>query len=137
MPISWKCTVQQYTGLLHPLFDGKDEVQIYDYVDVHEPMLEKMYQRRLKGYASIGYSAKSEIESIEEIHPILNSLTFVPVRHMYTVATPRRTYVFLLCTPKQKASHFCEAFIIYCKLPNNYGVTNHFNCETESFGNEA
>ena len=79
MPISWKGTVQQYAGRLHRLFEGKEEVQIYDYVDVYEPMLENMYQRRLKGYASIGYKAKGATEPIEEIHSIFNSLNFAPV----------------------------------------------------------
>ena len=79
MPISWKGTVQQYAGRLHRLFEGKEEVQIYDYVDVYEPMLENMYQRRLKGYASIGYKAKGTTEPIEEIHSIFNSLNFAPV----------------------------------------------------------
>ena len=60
MPISWKGTLQQYVGRLHRLCDDKKDVQVYDYVDVHVPMLEKMYGRRLKGYASIGYQAKGE-----------------------------------------------------------------------------
>ena len=60
MPISWKGTLQQYAGRLHRLLDRKKEVQIYDYVDVHVRMLEKMYQKRLKGYASMGYKVKGE-----------------------------------------------------------------------------
>ena len=32
---------------------------IYDYVDIHVPVCEVMYRRRLKGYASIGYSIRS------------------------------------------------------------------------------
>lgn len=58
LPISWKGKVAQYAGRLHRNFSGKTEVQIYDYVDVHIPMLEKMYQKRLKGYSSIGYKIK-------------------------------------------------------------------------------
>lgn len=58
MPISWKGTLQQYAGRLHRLYEGKEEVIVYDYVDVHVRMLEKMYQRRLSGYASIGYKMK-------------------------------------------------------------------------------
>ena len=61
MPISWKGTLQQYAGRLHRLFAGKNEVLIYDYVDIHVQVFEKMYNRRLSGYASIGYKAKGEI----------------------------------------------------------------------------
>jgi len=55
MPISWKGTLQQYVGRLHRLHDGKRVVQVYDYADVREPMLARMYERRLKGYAAIEY----------------------------------------------------------------------------------
>jgi superfamily II DNA or RNA helicase len=49
MPISWKGTLQQYAGRLHRLFDGKNEVQIYDYVGICVRMLDKMYNKRLAG----------------------------------------------------------------------------------------
>ena len=58
MPVAWKGTLQQYAGRLHRLWEAKRDVQIYDYVDIHVRMLEKMYGKRLKGYASIGYKAK-------------------------------------------------------------------------------
>ncbi len=54
MPISWKGTLQQYAGRLHRLFENKKEVKIYDYADIHVRMLETMYWKRLKGYASMG-----------------------------------------------------------------------------------
>ena len=60
MPISWKGTLQQYAGRLHRLYENKNEVQIYDYVDIHVRMLEKMYSKRLNGYAAISYKAKGE-----------------------------------------------------------------------------
>lgn len=60
MPISWKGTLAQYAGRLHRDYVGKQEVLIYDYIDAHIPMLERMYQRRLSGYASIGYSIKGD-----------------------------------------------------------------------------
>ena len=60
MPISWKGTLQQYVGRLHRLHDNKRVVQVYDYVDDWVPMLERMYERRLKGYAAIGYTIDQE-----------------------------------------------------------------------------
>ena len=47
-------------GRLHRLFKTKKEVRIYDYVDIQVKMLERMYQKRLNGYASMGYKAKGE-----------------------------------------------------------------------------
>ncbi len=58
MPIAWKGTVAQYAGRLHRNFEGKNEVLIYDYVDVHIPVLERMYHKRLTAYKSVGYSVR-------------------------------------------------------------------------------
>ena len=58
MPISWKGTLAQYAGRLHRNYEGKNEVRIYDYVDVYVPMLERMYHKRVKGYAELGYQIK-------------------------------------------------------------------------------
>ena len=58
MPISWKGRLHQYAGRLHRLYEGKTEVRIYDYVDVHVPVLERMYRKRLTGYAGIGYTVE-------------------------------------------------------------------------------
>ena len=58
MPISWKGTLAQYAGRLHRNYEGKREVRIYDYVDIRIPMLERMYHKRLKGYADLGYQVK-------------------------------------------------------------------------------
>jgi len=55
-PISWKGRLQQYAGRLHREYEGKTDVRIYDYIDIHEPMCDNMYHKRLKGYASIGYT---------------------------------------------------------------------------------
>jgi superfamily II DNA or RNA helicase len=79
MPISWKGTLQQYAGRLHRLYNGKKEVQVYDYADVHVAMLEKMYQKRLRGYASIGYKTKGTPQPLEEAHSIFDNRTFFPV----------------------------------------------------------
>ena len=61
MPISWKGTLQQYAGRLHKLFANKKEVQIYDYVDIHVRMLERMYHKRLNGYARLGITQKEKV----------------------------------------------------------------------------
>lgn len=60
IPISWKGIVEQYTGRLHREYPGKEELRIYDYVDIHVPLCELMYRRRIKGYAGIGYKPKSK-----------------------------------------------------------------------------
>ena len=55
MPISWKGTLVQYAGRLHRQLPDKREVRIYDYVDGAVPLLARMFDRRLRGYRSMGY----------------------------------------------------------------------------------
>ncbi|HOV13823.1 MAG TPA: DEAD/DEAH box helicase family protein, partial [Spirochaetota bacterium] len=79
MPISWKGTLQQYAGRLHRLYENKKDVIVYDYVDIHIRMLEKMYNKRLSGYASIGYKVKSDEINSESINIIYDNNNFLPV----------------------------------------------------------
>ena len=55
LPISWKGLLTQYAGRLHREYEGKKDIRIYDYIDIHEPICDSMYRKRLKGYAAIGY----------------------------------------------------------------------------------
>ncbi len=61
LPISWKGTLQQYVGRLHRLHDTKRVVEVYDYVDPNVRMLARMYDRRLRGYADMGYKISKSI----------------------------------------------------------------------------
>ena len=60
LPISWKGLVAQYAGRLHRENEGKKDVRIYDYIDIHEPVCENMYRKRLRGYSAIGYRVLSK-----------------------------------------------------------------------------
>ena len=79
LPIAWKGKVAQYAGRLHREYNGKDEVQIYDYVDIHIPMLERMYHKRLKGYAAIGYRVKVDPTPMVTPDLIYDTKNFYPV----------------------------------------------------------
>lgn len=56
LPVSWRGTIAQYAGRLHRLYDAKREVRIYDYADLDVPMLARMFDRRCRGYETIGYT---------------------------------------------------------------------------------
>jgi len=55
MPISWHGTLKQYVGRLHRLHAHKRVVQVYDYIDSCVPVLNRMYEKRLKAYRDMGY----------------------------------------------------------------------------------
>lgn len=58
LPVFWKGIIAQYAGRLHRDYPGKKVVQVYDYIDIHIPMCDMMYKRRLKGYATVGYKIR-------------------------------------------------------------------------------
>ena len=53
---------------MHRDYEGKNDVQIYDYIDIRVPICESMYRKRLKGYASIGYRIRSS-EIFDSLFP--------------------------------------------------------------------
>ena len=54
-PVSFRSVVEQYAGQLNRDYEGKRNVIIYDYIDSHIPMSDKMYAKRMKAYGQIGY----------------------------------------------------------------------------------
>ena len=54
-PVLFRSVVEQYTGRLNRNYAGKKDVIVFDYVDSHIPMFERMYGKRLKAYKQIGY----------------------------------------------------------------------------------
>lgn len=59
MPVSWKGRIIQYVGRLHREHIEKNKVIVYDYLD-NMKVLDKMYNRRLKGYKVSGYEIIEE-----------------------------------------------------------------------------
>ena len=58
MPVAWRGTLAQYVGRLHRLHPAKREVLVYDYVDEDVPVLQRMTQKRIRGYRNLGYSVE-------------------------------------------------------------------------------
>lgn len=58
MPISWKGTLQQYAGRLHREHADKQDVRIYDYAEIDQPQLNRMWDRRQRSYRALGYEIK-------------------------------------------------------------------------------
>ena len=100
LPVSWKGIIAQYAGRLHRDYEGKEEVRIYDYIDINVPVCDTMYRRRLKGYANVGYSLQptglfAEVKDADNL--IYNGKTFLTpflrnlaaVKRSIVIASPR------------------------------------------------
>lgn len=111
LPVSYQNIVQQYTGRLHREFEGKREVQVYDYIDIHVPCLARMYSRRLKSYAPIGY--RQQQTEILEQNPqdiVFNRDNFLPVLSS-DIESARKMVVFSCKSLKYAKKSLCQAII--------------------------
>ncbi|MFW6281655.1 MAG: helicase-related protein [bacterium] len=103
-PISWKGRLQQYAGRLHRLYEGKKEVYIYDYVDIHIRVLERMYQKRLKGYASIGYKVKSDLKEKGSNNVIFDNTNFLSTFSTDIAVANKQIYIVSPYINKRKTA---------------------------------
>ena len=78
-PIAWKGLLAQYAGRLHREYPNKQDVMIYDYVDIHVPVLERMYHKRLNGYAQMGYKILATHNQQDIVNMIYDTASFVPL----------------------------------------------------------
>lgn len=58
-PFAWKGILAQNAGRLHRPYPGKEEVRIYDYVDLHVPAAERMFRKRQAEYVRQGYEVRT------------------------------------------------------------------------------
>lgn len=100
LPISWKGLLTQYAGRLHREYEGKKDVRIYDYIDIHEPICDSMYRKRLKGYAAIGYKTINTAQPtlFDNINDIPSS---VPENQIFNGSTFFRPYTSDLTKAKR------------------------------------
>lgn len=59
-PLSFEGRIVQYAGRLHRSSEGKNDVQIIDFIDSFSAIFMKMYRNRLKAYRKMGYSVNMQ-----------------------------------------------------------------------------
>ena len=105
MPISWKGNIEQYSGRLHREYKGKNEVQIYDYVDIRIPLCDSMYRKRLKGYMAAGYGKQDNYSMQEgtssnliytrDNYERVFQKDLIAAKHSVVMAVPRIRYKYI------------------------------------------
>ena len=105
-PVSWKGIIAQYVGRLHREYDGKQDVQVYDYIDIRVPVCESSYRKRLKGYASIGYRIRNS-EVFDRLFPttdvIYDGLNF---EHPFISDLTKSKQSVVISCPKVKLGRY-------------------------------
>ena len=90
LPIAWRGTLLQYAGRLHRHHHAKRDVQIIDYVDSNIPVLARMFEKRRRGYKSMGYTFREHAE----LHGAPTQLSLRP-RSLNLAPPPPRTSTLL------------------------------------------
>lgn len=93
-PISWDGSITQQVGRLHRSHEGKRRVEIFDYVDLSIPMLARMYQKRLKTYAKLGYEVyAAEDASQAEANILIDSSYFLEALNKDIVNATKNVFI--------------------------------------------
>lgn len=73
MPVSREDTLKKYAGRLHRAHADKSDVRIYDYVETKHVQLARMWAKRRKGHAAMGYRVIAEPASDTDrpLNPLL------------------------------------------------------------------
>jgi phosphatidylserine/phosphatidylglycerophosphate/cardiolipin synthase-like enzyme len=121
MPIAWKGKVAQYAGRLHRLYNGKDEVLIYDYIDIHIPVLERMYHKRVRGYAAIGYKIKTFEPEMQKISQIYDSSNYLQVFNTDVLTAGKDIIIVSSYMRKNRLSQMTK--VLSKALASNVSVT--------------
>ncbi len=111
-PIAWQGNVEQYAGRLHRDFAGKKDVVIYDYVDAHIKVLERMYHKRLRAYRKIAYEIYDESPNDERKHNLIYQHDNYIKDYEHDLETARQSIVILssfISPAKAKSfAHICR-----------------------------
>lgn len=93
-PISWDGSITQQAGRLHRSHEGKRRVEIFDYVDLSIPMLARMYQKRLKTYAKLGYEVYVEKDASQaEANILIDSSHFLETLNKDIVNATKNVFI--------------------------------------------
>lgn len=116
-PVSYQGRLEQYVGRLNRDYEGKKDVLVYDYIDVHIPKFNNMYLKRLRTYKKIGFrvleSAAQEKQNVNAIYDAGNYATvferdLIEAEKEIVISSPRITqdkierFLYLM-KPKQEA----------------------------------
>lgn len=93
-PISWDGSITQQAGRLHRSHEGKRRVEIFDYVDLSIPMLARMYQKRLKIYAKLGYEVYAAKDASQaEANILIDSSHFLETLNKDIVNATKNVFI--------------------------------------------
>lgn len=106
-PVSYEGVLEQYVGRLNRDYDGKKDVVVYDYIDSHIRVFEKMYLKRLKTYRKIGFHVKAHtILDKQEVNAIYDRGNYMEVFERDLIEAEKEIIVSSPKLVKEKVDRF-------------------------------
>lgn len=118
-PVSYEGRLEQYVGRLNRDYEGKADVQVYDYIDSHIKVFDNMYLKRLRIYKKIGYHiANGALTEKQDVNAIYDSGNYVEVFEHDLVQAEKE---IVISSPKLRKDKV-ERFIDLVKARQEAGV---------------
>ncbi len=79
-PVSFEGRLEQYIGRLNRDYEGKKEVIVYDYIDSHIQVFDRMYVKRLRTYKKTGFELiTNDVLEKQSVNAIYDSGSYMDV----------------------------------------------------------
>jgi superfamily II DNA or RNA helicase len=135
VPVSYDGRLEQYVGRLNRDYEGKKDVIVYDYVDSHIRVFEKMYLKRIRTYKKIGFRIASgmvmEKQVVNAIYDAENysevfERDLIEAEREIVISSPKMTqekisrFIYLM-KPRQEAG---VQIMVITENPENHPYEN-------------
>ena len=137
-PVSTQSSLlQQYVGRIDRIYEGKEDVLVYDYVDTHIKQFNNMYSKRLKAYKKLAYSIVSNtILEKQTVNAIYDSQNYTDIFERDLVEAEKRIVISSPCISQDRIDRFL--YITKSRIDNGCKITVvTTNPEQSLFSNEV
>lgn len=108
-PIRFEGRLTQYVGRLNRTYEGKTEVAVYDYVDLHIPIFDRQYRSRLKTYKELGYRVISDtVDEKQQANTIYDSANYAETFERDLVEANKEIVISSPSLRHEKVNRFVE-----------------------------
>ncbi len=139
-PVSFEGRLEQYIGRLNRDYEGKKEVIVYDYIDSHIRVFDKMYAKRLRTYKRTGFELiTNDVLEKQSVNAIYDSGSYTDVFEQDIVECEKQMIVSSPEITKDKVERFlylvkarqeagCKVMVITTE-PQNIAYGNPEFCQ--------
>lgn len=118
-PVSFAGRLEQYIGRLNRDYEGKTEVIVYDYVDSHICVFDKMYAKRLRTYKRTGFQLiTNPVLSKQTVNSIYDSGNYMDVFERDIIEAEKK----IIVSSPELTQDKTERFIYLVKSRQEAGV---------------